>query len=90
MEIETAQIDACNIIWDINYGGGCVNIYRLRNRVCVSVIKDIRNASKVRTAYAEPRGRDSYSYWVGLDVALRKALNKRLPPYIIEKNNPLK
>lgn len=56
MEIETARSDACNMIWDISYGGGCVSIYRLRNRVCVSVIKDVRDASKVKTAHAEPTG----------------------------------
>lgn len=84
-EIDCARRDAANLIWDVFYNGGCVTVYRLRNKVCVSYIPDVRNASAVKTAHAEPNG-DDYSYWVGLDVALRKALRLPIPNYILEKN----
>ena len=84
-EIECARRDAANLIWDVFYNGGCVTVYRLRNEVCVSYIPDVRNASRVKTVHAEPHG-DDYSYWVGLDVALRKAMRLPVPNYILEKN----
>ena len=83
-EIDCARRDAANLIWDVFYNGGCVTVYRLRNKVCVFYIPDARNVSAVKTAYAEPNG-DDYNYWVGLDVALRKALRLPIPSYILEK-----
>lgn len=84
-EVDCARRDAANLIWDVFYNGGCVSVYRLRNKVCVSLIRDVRNSSDIKTAHAEPH-EDDYNYWVGLDVAIRKALRLPVPAYILEKN----